>query len=138
MPVAHVLFTPITRFVALCAVGAAFALPREGFGIDVCSLHRLTGLPCPGCGLTRGFVALTHGDWQTAAELNPFALVLFPLFLALALLAVSPEGMTRAVTGWLARHDGAARAVYRVGVAAFLGFGAVRFGWFLLHGEAFP
>lgn len=137
MSAVQVLLTPLTRFVALCAVAAAFALPREGFGIDVCSLHRLTGLPCPGCGLTRGFVALTHGDLAAAADLNPFALVLFPLFVALAVLALSPEGMTRTAERWLLRHDRSVRCVYRVGVAAFLGFGALRFGWFLLHGEAF-
>jgi hypothetical protein len=136
--IAYALFTPGTRWLALLAVGASTVLPLDGFGVDLCSLHRMTGLPCPGCGLTRGFIALTHADFVTAAGANPFALVLFPLFVGLAALAVGPEGMTRALLGWVRRRERAVASAYRVGLAAFLGFGGLRFGWFLLHGETFP
>jgi len=29
---------------------------------EVCGFKRVTGLPCPGCGLTRSWVAAVHGD----------------------------------------------------------------------------
>jgi len=29
---------------------------------DTCSFKNLTGIPCPGCGLTRSIVAAAHGD----------------------------------------------------------------------------
>lgn len=29
---------------------------------EVCALKRTTGLPCPGCGLTRSWVSAVHGD----------------------------------------------------------------------------
>lgn len=29
---------------------------------DACAMYRTTGLPCPGCGLTRSWVAALHGD----------------------------------------------------------------------------
>ncbi|HUP64489.1 MAG TPA: DUF2752 domain-containing protein [Thermoanaerobaculia bacterium] len=35
--------------------------------------------PCPGCGLTRSFIALAGGDWEGAAALNMLGP---PLFLA--------------------------------------------------------
>jgi hypothetical protein len=38
--------------------------------LPVCPLYSLTGLACPGCGLTRGFHALFHGDVITALDFN--------------------------------------------------------------------
>ena len=29
---------------------------------EICALRRTTGLPCPGCGLTRSWVSAVHGD----------------------------------------------------------------------------
>jgi len=47
-----------------------------------CQFHRLTGLNCPGCGMTRAAYALLHGEFLTALHDN--ALFVF----ALATLAV--------------------------------------------------
>jgi hypothetical protein len=33
---------------------------------DICSFKNLTGLPCPGCGLTRSIVAGMHGDFRAS------------------------------------------------------------------------
>jgi hypothetical protein len=53
------------------------ALPRESF----CWFYNLTHLPCAGCGLTRSFICISHGDWRQAYEFNPFGFVWY--FLAL-------------------------------------------------------
>lgn len=132
------LLTPKTGWMALFAVAASFVLPFEGFGIDLCGVHRLTGLPCPGCGLTRAFVLLANGDWLTAIGSNPFVVVLYPLFVALGVLVLLPSGMRLSVERWLALRAARVGQLYRVGLAAFLGFGSVRFAWFLFSGEWFP
>jgi hypothetical protein len=36
-----------------------------------CVSHQFFGWDCPGCGLTRGFVALVHGQWRRAWDFNP-------------------------------------------------------------------
>ena len=50
--------------------------PTRASFLPVCPLYSMTGLACPGCGLTRGFHALFHGDVITALDYN----VLLPLF----------------------------------------------------------
>ena len=59
-----------------------------------CPLYQMTGLACPGCGLTRGFHALFHGDVLTALDYNlmlPFY-VLFFAYLTASLFLVAARG----------------------------------------------
>lgn len=77
------------RLALLCALGLLLCtggvlLSRAGFGIP-CLFHLVTGLDCPGCGVTRMLSALAAGDFVTAWQSNPGLLVLSPV---LALLAV--------------------------------------------------
>src|SRR4051794_26869823 len=37
----------------------------------LCQLKMLTGLDCPGCGLTRSFIAMGHAQWRDALRFNP-------------------------------------------------------------------
>lgn len=46
----------------------------------VCPLYAMTGLYCPGCGLTRGFHALFHGDILGALHFNALVPVYFIAF----------------------------------------------------------
>jgi hypothetical protein len=45
----------------------------------MCHWKRLTGLDCPGCGLTRCFIALAHGDIAAAWRFNPAGILLFAM-----------------------------------------------------------
>lgn len=64
----------------------------------VCPLFKLTALACPGCGLTRAFHALFHGDIWTALDFNamlPIYLVFFAyIFLGLLLIVVRGRGLS--------------------------------------------
>jgi hypothetical protein len=57
-------------------------------GPVLCPLHGLLGLPCPACGLTRAFCALTHGNVPEALRQNALSLPVFGLFLAAPVVAV--------------------------------------------------
>ncbi len=42
-----------------------------------CMFRTLTGFQCPGCGLTRSFVAMPRGEFRTALRLNPMGPFLY-------------------------------------------------------------
>jgi hypothetical protein len=58
---------------ALVALSAAWSYyPYCRAGPSLCIWRTLLGIPCPGCGLTRGVCFLVHGKWATAIRFNPF------------------------------------------------------------------
>jgi len=46
---------------------------EEFTGGGLCAFRRLTDIPCGGCGLTRAFVQLAHGQFAHAMRLNPIS-----------------------------------------------------------------
>lgn len=52
-----------------------WTLPLPG----TCSVKQLTGVECPGCGLTRSLVCLAHGDVARAWRFNPAGMYVFAL-----------------------------------------------------------
>ncbi|MCO5165027.1 MAG: DUF2752 domain-containing protein [Planctomycetes bacterium] len=62
---------------------------EESTGGGLCVWKRVTDRPCAGCGLTRGFVQLAHGEVVAALRLNPLTPAVFAwvVWRALELLA---------------------------------------------------
>jgi hypothetical protein len=89
----------VLAMTALSAVAAgAFVVgwfnPVTAGFFPQCPLFQMTGLACPGCGLTRAFHALFHGDALTALDYNaliPFY-ALFFVYLAASLFSVAVRG----------------------------------------------
>jgi hypothetical protein len=46
---------------------------------ELCMTKRWTGHGCPGCGMTRCFISLGHGDWRAALHYNPAGPILFAM-----------------------------------------------------------
>lgn len=67
----------------LALAGAAFVLHQRGpHGVPwvpSCTFHRLTGLNCPGCGMTRAAHATLHGRIGEAFRFNPVGMALLPV-----------------------------------------------------------
>jgi Protein of unknown function (DUF2752) len=58
-----------------------------------CPYLTLTGIACPGCGLTRCLHFLLHGDVAQAFAFNPWAFVIAPAAVAFALLPALADEM---------------------------------------------
>jgi hypothetical protein len=83
-PQSPVIFAGIVLAATAIGVGAMvffFNPSTHGF-YPICLFHTLTGLNCPGCGMTRALYALLHGNFRLALKDNAL------FVLALAALAV--------------------------------------------------
>ena len=72
---------PSTYFLgALLLLSALLPLPHHnriaGWG-SICWFHNFTGLPCPGCGLTRAWVTMAHGQLGESLAWHPLGPLLF-------------------------------------------------------------
>jgi hypothetical protein len=79
---------PSFRNTLALAAGAALAIsfaftPSSMPKLGTCLFRRVTELPCPGCGLTRSFCAISHGDFAGAWEFHPFGFAFYALAVTL-------------------------------------------------------
>jgi len=107
----------IASAASAAAILAQLAIARETLGADdarayflgrpiglACGFRAHFGVPCPGCGITRGVALALHGELAHAWRLSPAA----PLAVAgLAALAVSLLGM--ALLEWAGARESVAR-----------------------------
>ncbi|NUM80603.1 DUF2752 domain-containing protein [bacterium] len=61
----------------LVLVVSVLVEPFEKGRFEICIFKNLTNLPCPGCGFTRSFIYLAHGDVWNSIRMNPFGLIVF-------------------------------------------------------------
>lgn len=74
--------------VAAFTVYVYFHSPFEQ-SVTFCTFHAVTGLDCPGCGMTRAAYLLLHGHPWLALKQNPFILII-PVIAYMGLAELSP------------------------------------------------
>ena len=129
-PLYDVIVNPISLRVAPVVLLVSFVMPSAGLPATLCWFHNVTGLPCPGCGLTRSLANISHGHPVDAFGYHPFGPLLYALLVALTAAFFAGEARRARLRAWLERLSLAprSRAVYHGLVAAFVGFGLVRLG----------
>ena len=107
--------TGVFTGVALIQVGLVF------FGLPgwPCPFLHATGIPCPGCGLSRATVFLLQGDWSQSIRFHAFAPLLVLGLVAVACTALIPEFPR---TRFIRRFESFER---QTGIAGFLLIGLI-------------
>jgi predicted membrane-bound mannosyltransferase len=88
--------------------------------LPFCGFKALTGLPCPLCGGTRAAHAVLHGDITHAAYLNPLAILVIFLMLAVGVVSLIETVLGRPLANWSALWDRWHRPIPVALVAALL------------------
>jgi hypothetical protein len=92
--------------VPLAAVGLLWYVnPLEAAWLPKCPFHVLTGLYCPGCGMTRSLHQLLQGHFVAAITMNPLVLFLVPFIACSFVMEISnalgrPMCWPRAFSRW--------------------------------------
>ena len=77
------------------AVGVQIALVSLSLPGWECPFFRVTGIPCPGCGLTRAVILLLKGDLQASLRFHAFAPIVLLTAVALVLVLLLPRSITQ-------------------------------------------
>lgn len=84
----HALFLSMAALILLLSIvmrtDGIQAVYLPGFSLplpDSCTSRRLLGFDCPGCGMTRAFISISHGDFARAWSLNHASFIVY-LFVA--------------------------------------------------------
>ena len=117
------------------AASVLLPLPRGAGGQighlpSLCLFYRLTGLPCPGCGLTRSFVCLAHGHFWESLHWHPLGPAIFLVF---ALLWVRCGLFRLRGVPWLPLPHRIVNRLGYAGAAMLVLTDLARIGWLSVH-----
>jgi hypothetical protein len=112
----------------------AAALPSKGAGVPICLFRYLSGLPCPGCGLTRSFSCILHGDFERGYDYHPFGYFLLPLFLLAASTLFLSEKYRSRLESLVRSRQSQLRRIYLTLIYGFITFGALRIAVYAIQG----
>lgn len=76
---------------AFAVYSAATAKSADEIALVPCVFHTVTDVPCPGCGMTRACLSITHGHFTDAWRYHPFSFLIVGLAIGIALF---PSQMT--------------------------------------------
>lgn len=126
------------RLCIIVAIAVALVPPETGLGFELCMMKRITGAPCPGCGVTRSGSNLVRGEFRRAFNFNPFGYLLHPLLFGLAGFSILPSAIRQAFAEKLLPWQRTIRFASVGFWTVFLGFGLVRWFAVMAGWMAFP
>jgi hypothetical protein len=112
--------------VAWLGLFLAVVTPPHGSGLSVCWFESATGLPCPGCGLTRSLSCGLRGMFPESWHYHPMGLFILALFIFTAAQSLLPQPFRAGLARKVQARAKTVNLFYLVFVTVFVSFGAVR------------
>ena len=100
--------------------------PPHGLGFSICWWQDGTGLPCPGCGVTRSLSCAVRGLFEESLQYHPFGFPILMFFIATAVWSLLPSQRKNSVRRFLSSRALLANSTYLVFVTGFVSFGFLR------------
>jgi len=89
-----------------------------GVSVWPCPFLHITGIPCPGCGLTRATYFLLRGDFRDAMKFHAFAPVVVIGLVVVGIAGVLPENARQRWVKNIERFEGR----FAIGIILIVGF----------------
>jgi hypothetical protein len=125
-PVFKAMFGRGTTIFAFAVLIGSFIMPPNGIGFALCWFKNMTGLPCPGCGLTRSIACITHLHFGEAVHYHPFGPVVYVLAILAVAMKFAGERRRQKLAAVFDRNRRLAGGIYWSVVGAFIVYGLVR------------
>ena len=119
---------PIMQQRSFLTILAGFAffqigLTAAGWQGWQCPIYFVSGMPCPGCGLSRAMTFIIWGHWHAAFEMHAFAPLLLIAVMFFAVTAAMPRRLQQTVLLCVADLEGRTGITIIVMVAIFMYWG---------------
>lgn len=101
-------------------------LPFDRIPVRFCVFHLLSGIDCPGCGMTRALSAMCQGDLAISFSYHPFALFVLIFLLLQSSMLLVPDGIKESMLRKVEENRFRVSGVIWTIVILFFLFGAVR------------
>jgi hypothetical protein len=111
------------KFSLVLAATAGLQLTLVSFSLPgwICPILHTTGIPCPGCGLSRAVMLLLRGDLKGSLRYHAFAPILLLTIVAMILAIVLPRSITEPVVAKAEELEGKTRitAIVLIGLMLY-------------------
>jgi hypothetical protein len=104
----------------------AVVVPPHGTGTTVCWLKATTGIPCPGCGLTRSMSCALRGMPVESLHYHPLGMVILLMLVTMASVSLCPTASKQKIRQFIDDRPRLFNSVYWAFVIVFVGFGVSR------------
>jgi len=112
-------------FAAWAGLLLALLTPPHGTGFTLCWLASGTGIPCPGCGLTRSLSCGLRGMFTESWHYHPMGFLVLAMFVTIAAASVLP-GLRNYLISLIESKAKLINVLYLGFVVTFVVFGLLR------------